>query len=192
MKVWTIQTYPAWAHFQNTGVLRADAAFIEPTFLEAYRWLVKQMMRCLGPAPLAVAFPIWVWYQWGNAHKRRPDLRHAAHLPRGECGVLLECECPIDSVLLSDFVLWHYVLNNWYLPTDEADEQAFDGHYSSPSVPAEERQQQKTDSWQRIFDLEWSDPKEEYAVRRDKKSIQGTLWELPLSQVQSAKLFVAR
>ena len=38
------------------------------------------------------------------------------HLPKGERGVRLELQVADDRVLLSDFDLWHYVLNYWYLP----------------------------------------------------------------------------
>jgi hypothetical protein len=33
---------------------------------------------------------------------------------KGEKGVRLTINCPADRVLLSDFSLWHYVLNYWY------------------------------------------------------------------------------
>lgn len=49
--------------------------------------------------------PIWFWFS------PKPDLRHRAHLPRGEQAVRLELELPRETVLLSDFDTWHCVLN---------------------------------------------------------------------------------
>ncbi|MEP7287065.1 MAG: DUF3841 domain-containing protein [Chloroflexota bacterium] len=192
MKVWTIQTYPAWEQFQSTGVLLANVAFIEAYFLKAYHWLAQQMTLRLGPPPAGVDFPIWVWYRYDNADKPRPDLRHAGLLPRGTRGVLLECECVSHSVLLSDFLAWHYVLNNQYLPTDERDEQVFEDRWPAASAQDGDCQQQKIMSWQRIFNLEGSDAEEDYALPSQYKTIQGTLWELRLSQVKTAKTFIAR
>lgn len=45
---------------------------------------------------------------------------------RGEKGVRLTINCPAERVLLSDFSLWHYVLNYWYLPSSEAVGDAFE------------------------------------------------------------------
>ena len=62
--------------------------------------------------------PIWAWYQWEGS-RRKPDLRASGYLPKGEPGVRLELRVADDRVLLSDFDLWHYVLNYWYLPKSE-------------------------------------------------------------------------
>ncbi len=55
-------------------------------------------------------FPIWAWYKYDE--KYRPDLRKAAHLAKGDRGVLIEVEESFDNVLLSDFMNWHLVLNS--------------------------------------------------------------------------------
>lgn len=190
MKIWTIQTAVVWEKFQQSGVLRADVAFIDPYFIAAYQWLVVQMKQQVGLPPVGVDFPVWAWYQYDGVRKPRPDLRHAAHLHRGEKGVLLECDCPENAILLSGFMLWHYVLNNSYLPSNEADDWAFEERCATLSD--EDCQQQKTKSWARIFNLDWSDSRQIYASPRDDKAIQGTLWEIQLDRVKSASLFVAR
>jgi hypothetical protein len=38
-----------------------------------------------------------------------------------ETGVRLELEIPDGTALLSDFSLWHYPLNYWYLPSTGED-----------------------------------------------------------------------
>jgi len=190
MKLWTIQPVGVWEQFKQSGILRADPTFIDPFFVPAYQWLVSQMAHRIGLPPVGIQFPVWAWYQYDGIRKPRPDLRHAAYLPRGENGVLLECDCPESMILLSDFMLWHHVLNNSYLASNEADDLAFKAR--CVMLSDEDCQQQKSKSWEHIFDLDWSDPEHLYASPRDDKAIQGTLWEIRLDQVKSVKAFVAR
>jgi hypothetical protein len=58
--------------------------------------------------------------------------------------VLLTIEVPPERVLVSDFMAWHFVLNDDYLPLDEAD---FLMREASPPTRAEIKA-----SWERIFD----------------------------------------
>lgn len=59
--------------------------------------------------------PLWGWYQCHDAGRKRSDLRTSryAHAP-GEY-VLIECELPDASVVLSDFDAWHF----WQLDLDQ-------------------------------------------------------------------------
>lgn len=192
-QVWTIQTLSAWEQLKATGVLRADEQFIEPYFHPAYDWLTAQMKTRMGLPPEGVTYPIWFWYQWENASRRRPDLRQAGHLLRGERGVLLECRVSKDAVLLSDFGLWHYVLNNWYLSASQGEQDAFewdaDPTHSSASVATH---WSKTKSWEWIFDLDFANIEEDYPPSRAEKCIQGVTWELCLEQVRQVQIFTAR
>lgn len=192
MKLWSIQTELAWERLRNVGYLRTDLAFVDVYFADAYRWLAEQMQERLGPPPSGVEFPVWAWAQYDGVKKPRPDLRQAGHLPRGQIGILLECDCPAQDVLLSDFLTWHFVLNNWYLPTDQEDELAFEAKWGEIVTKDATCAPLKQASWQRVLDLDWCDPAGEYTSPRHAKIIQATLWELRLSQVQSARRFVAR
>ena len=77
--------------------------------------------------------PIWVWWQWW-ADRRRPDLRASGFLPKGVRGIRVECRVKEDQVLLSDFELWHYILNYWYLPKSEKSGESFEKKRSSPAI----------------------------------------------------------
>lgn len=179
MILWTIQQQGAWQTAQRRGVLRSDARHQADVFREPYAWLRREMHRRIGPPPRGVQSPVWAWLQYENGSRRRPDLRRSAHLPSGSHGVLIEFSAPEDQVLLSDFELWHYVLNRWYLPQTPAEVEH--------DVAGEARMER---SWQRIFDLDWS--LEDVAVPRPEKSIQGTLWQVPLGDVRSVTPFRAR
>lgn len=106
---WTIQHIDKWRDFQNTGVLTSDIKYAEPHFINAYKWIAKQMTSRMPDAHHPGIFPIWVWYKYDD--KYRPDLRRRAHLAKGDRGVLIEFEESFDNVLLSDFMNWHLVLN---------------------------------------------------------------------------------
>jgi len=198
MTLWTIQSLPAWTRLESRGVLVASSSHGEKEFLPAYRWMRAQMRRRLGPPPSAECFPLWAWSQWENSGQRRPDLRSSGHLPRGETGVLVELAVDEREALLSDFELWHYVLNYWYLPRSEADEARFDALLASlgvraPSeVPRRDRRfhAEVRESWVRIFDIRWSARGIGWPPR--KKSIQATLWSMSMEMVRSHRVFTAR
>ena len=151
-----------------------------------------------GVATLLDSFPLWAWYQWQSASKKRPDLRFSAHLPSGETGVLIEFLAEADEVLLSDFELWHYVLNYLYLPSSTRDEARFDSALASfaantPSEVANRHRafhQDVRESWDRIFDTRWS--QRDIASSFTRKTIQATLWRLNRKQVRNWATFKAR
>lgn len=193
VRLWTIQTIPAWETLQAAGVLRAEPRLAEPDFAAAYRWMVAQMRQRLPRPSFAAKTPLWAWYQYRGPDRPRPDLRKRSHLPAGQRGVRIEFELADELVLLSDFELWHLVLNNWYLGESEADADAFDklaDQEGYPLPPDSPLNQVVRDSWTRIFDLDWSDPYFVHDVQR--RAIQATFWELPLQAVRKADFFTAR
>lgn len=198
MQLWSIQTLAAWQTLQTTGVLRTDPRRIAADFLPAYQWMVLQMQSRIGPPPPGCQFPIWVWQQCYNAAKPKPDLRQGGHLPKGMPGVLLALVVDERSCLLSDFDLWHYVLNYWYLPTSNAEQDDFVvelarvglDYYQTKPLPDPLYHRRMEESWQRIFDLDWA--ADGIASPKAEKAVQATLWEIRLEQVQQVKAFIAR
>ena len=204
MVIWSILTQQAWDDLQQRGRLWVGRRHVMQEFLGPYAWMAEQMERRLKiPGPSKNAMPIWAWYQWEGAARCKPDLRSGGYLPTGEPGVCVELEVTDDRVLLSDFDLWHYVLNYWYLPESEKDGKAFekklaragpsfygcDRHHPLPHV----RYRQEIErSWERIFDTDWSDRGHAIASPPKKKSIQATLWELSVDDVVEVRKFTAR
>ncbi|WP_310603403.1 DUF3841 domain-containing protein [Anaerosporobacter sp.] len=108
------------------------------------------------------------------------------------------------DVLLSDFDLFHYVLNYWYLPIDEYDDAHFEEEYKSLgftwhdlkdfNIQSNEMvyiREKITQSWDRVFDLKREDDGWLYG-KNDSKSIQATFWKLDSSQVKKAEIFIAK
>lgn len=199
MILWTIQTEGAWSELQNSGILRAKREnIIEESWLLPYQWMTEQMKIRIGPPPEAWYLPLWAWYQWEGEKRRKPDLRAGGHLGKGEKGIRIEFNCCEDAVLLSDFDLWHYVLNYWYLPTSENEGEVFEAELAAQGlsffrqkpVPKAEFHRKIVGSWNRIFDMHWSEP--DLAEPFPRKSIQATVWELSLDQVRSYTHFTSR
>lgn len=148
-------------------------------------------------APAKCHWPIWAWYQWEDSEKRRPDLRASSHLEKGMPGVRMEIEVDGTKVLLSDFMLWHYVLNYWYLPTSEKEGENFEkeigrqglSFYETKALPPPHHKRIEK-SWQRIFDLDWMVPG--ISSARADKSIQAVFWELRIEQVKKVDTFRVR
>jgi len=198
MTLWTIQTEEAWEHLNERGYITGVINYIEQSWLSSYRWMVDQMKERIGNPPCNTTFPIWAWYQWETSKRKRPDLRSAGHLPRNEKGVRIEFNCHEKAALLSDFELWHYVLNYWYLPESMADGERFDAdiekqglsYFRTKPLPDPKYHQKIVKSWNKIFDLDWEEP--DLAESKTQKSIQATLWQLKMDQVQSCKHFKSR
>ena len=150
------------------------------------------------PASRPWPLPLWAWYQWEGEQRRRPDLRSSGHLPRGEQGVRIEFEIDANLVLLSDFELWHYALNYWYLPTSSAEGDTFEmklaeqgsSFYKTKPLPDPVFDKAIRESWERIFNVGWAE--EDLAVPRAEKSIQAAFWGLPLESVRRVDEFTAR
>lgn len=198
MKLWTIQSTHAWAELMQNGVLRAKRRHIaHESWQSAYEWMARKMNSQIGPPPEPDCYPIWAWYQW-EGHRKKPDLRYRAHIGKGEQGVRLEIDCPDSRAVLSNFDLWHYVLNYWYVPTSEADGLAFEAElagrglsfFHQKPLPDESYHRSIVDSWDRIFDLEWIEL--DICEPRDEVSIQATLWEIRLDQVRDHTHFTSR
>lgn len=177
MRLWTIQSNKAYEKLLKTGSLTCSREYItEESFIPAYDWLRRQMEKKIGPPPFPDAYPIWTWHTW-EGRSGKPDMRRfrTERLSPGGCW-RLTLNVPDDLVLLSDFDLWHFPLNGWYLSFSEADA---DKHTAAS-------QAEKERSWQLIFRLDL--PADDWVVSAE-KSIQGTLWTITKDMVIRSEHF---
>ena len=197
MILWTVQTPEAVAVLHRTGLLVADADEPEAHFRPAYRWMARKMRQQIGKPPVSSARPLWAWHRW-QGRRARPDLRSSGHLPQGGRGARIEFAAEPSTVLLSDFSLWHHVLNYWYLPASLKDEKAFEttlkeaglDFFKTKPLPDPAFHRLIEASWERIFDLDLvvrriTDPRAE-------RSVQAAFWVLPLEAVREITWFIAR
>jgi hypothetical protein len=200
LTLWTVQSAGAWAKLEQDGVLRADARRVLRCYRSAYDWMSREMEKRLGYRPSKGALPLWAWYQWNGATCRRPDLRCSGHVPRDERCVRIEFEVSERLALLSDFDLWHYVLNCWYLPKSLKDGEALDAeltrhglsYHKTKPLPGQAYHGRITESWKRIFDIDRADRTMAIARPRAEKVIQASLWVLRRDQVNDVRFFRAR
>lgn len=205
MRLWTIQHYQAYKNFLENGILTAHGNYLscEDDLRFAYDWMAKKMKHSGLASPTEVYYPVWAWYQWEGKRKRR-DMREKGYAKPGEKIVQLTIEVDNKDILLSDFDLFHYVLNYWYLPADEKDQEQFEKEYidlgfgwndlKDFSIETQAMKDIRTKiekSWDHIFDLEREDKNLIYGSNSE-KSIQATFWELKLEQVIKAEVFTAK
>jgi len=161
MKLWSLQPKEI-----AEGLLRGEAYVCKPElsglyeedcFKFAYGWLVEAMQKTI-PKPEHVTIPAWAWHTH-NGVNTKPDRRtymfRRSYYADDE--VILELEVPDSEVLLTDFDLWHSVLNNIEIISDEeyyADE---DRVYTA---------EEKAATWQQIFEV------------KDVEFVQACLWEI--------------
>ena len=205
MRLWTIQHINAYENLLKYEVLTANEDYfsLESDFRQAYDWMARRMRDKGIISPVSVNYPLWAWYQW-EGKRKRPDMRQKGYASRGEKIALLTIEINEKDCLLTDFDLFHFVLNYWYLPNDEKNGDEFENLYESLgfswhdlqdiSITSDEMKKLRAiieSSWERVFDLESED--EGYIFGKNSaKSIQATFWELHLSQVVKAEFFTAR
>ena len=164
--LWTIQDERAIAYLQAHEFLKGDLRSVEPDFRYAYRWLMKQLGYRNAP--------VWFWRQ-------KPDLRESGWAQKGSLQYLLTVHITCERVTLTDFDLWHVILNRCYMSWDEADFDLHDYHWPEDKDLIEQ-------SWNRLFAREKFDEnwigKEAYW--------QGTAERLYLHEVKSIRPFIAR
>lgn len=115
MRLYTYQTPEVWEQAKQRGYLTGGGGdHLVEDRRRPYDWMRAQMANRLEH--FSGEYPVWAW-------PKRPDLREGGHANRGTPLVLLTLEIPPARLVTSDFEAWHYVLNNWYLLTDEVDAQ---------------------------------------------------------------------
>lgn len=186
MKLWTIQPWEVWELLQRTGIYRCDPAraTMSVYFDEKYRWLNRKMTTRIGPPPQGVIYPVWAWYKQNGRHYK-PDLRSE----RWTCGsenedyTCIELEVPEDQVLLSDFDIWHIILNDGLISDSEEEDQAQEALYNALSDA--QKRAYKDKNWERVFDV--SPLRNGWTIRGE--WVQATFWELRREFIRSVRFF---
>ena len=189
MRLYHYMDTDAYEAMIRTGRLVGSPAHSPyPEFAFAYGWLADVMHRRIGPAPEGcnATWPVFSWVLHNGLSPLAYDREQNS--PGSEdpndAGFLVGFDVPDDKYLLSDFDDWHYVLNNWFLPScgsaiDDPDCEGdrfeelcrrhgcesyglFDEASSIPEVEAARRA-----NWERIVDYP-----------HDNGSVQATTWEL--------------
>jgi Domain of unknown function (DUF3841) len=137
MKVWMFQPKHFFDEFISSGKERFeyDGSVIDDEYYRsAYAWMKWQMHMRMQ---LVCSTPVWVYVR-AHRHSAKPDMRTYIK-PKQKDFLLIECDVPIERMLVSDYSAWHSVLNNG--PCCISDKE-YDQVFS---------QRQTELSWERIF-----------------------------------------
>ena len=192
MKLWTMQPVEVYDILISEGVFRCDPEKVtEPSFIDRYEWINKKLNE-KDKKPAGVQYPVWAWYRF-NSKEKKPDLRHSCYGTRGEEMVCIELEIPDEKVLLSDFDLWHFVLNDWWLDNelfrDEYTEENYDKNQKWFKELSRERQrEEKEKSWEMVLNIE---PFDSDWISRG-NYVQAVFWELKMEWIKKVWRFKAR
>lgn len=169
---WTIQTVEKWHKIKDRGYFIGEKEFVWEDFLDPYHWMMKKMYEKLPN--YHGEYPVWLW-------TKKPDLRYSGYNTRGTKCVLLKVEIESERVLLSDFDVWHFVLNNSFINIDSIKDEI---EYTSTEIEK---------SWDSIFDLELlrTHPDWGGSVSCD-QLIQGVTGKVPLHEITLVREFNAK
>ncbi len=185
MRLWSIRRAEELAELKNCDALRTQSTKADQHFRAAYNWMSNQLKAHAGPPPDGIVYPIWLWQHCYGTSKSRPDLRTRCLLPTGTAGVRIEVNLPSEKVLLSNFDGWHSVLNNHPYCASDSEYEEMERFIGEKGLSHPDVEKVKVASWQRIFDLSLiPDPLT--------WSVQGVVWEVPISSIKKVDYFTAR
>ena len=185
MRLWTIQPIEVWEEMNRLGYYVCNpkkAMYIsdkEVSFKSSYDWLIPEMEKRIGKRPKGVSYPVWAWHTRDWQHKK-PDLRQAGYDTPGTKCVCIELEIPDNQVVLTDYDIWHFVLNSWYFDGSYSEEEWEKLHAKYDRLNKDVRERIKIQSWQKVFDVS---PFENEWCQRG-RYVQATFWVLYLKDVK--------
>ena len=182
--LWTVQGMEAYHRLMDTHVLTVstDEYLMFP---EEYSWIKSAMIKHgVIPSSYEEVWPIWAWYLI-DGKRHAPDLRCTGFAAKGTPLVRIEFEIERKNVLLSDFSLWHSVLNKWFIGENEEEENEYWNNLDN--FP---RKRLET-SWEKIFLIDEirNNP---WLCTPELQSIQATFWRLEKGMVRNVKFFTER
>lgn len=176
-RTWTRQVAQVMDEIEQTGrylvreeYVRAKSDSIADYYLELYRWLTnKCRQHAVADIPADATLPIWL------------SMTEGQRLPAAAGTVSLTLDVPNENLFVLDYERWGYRVNDWYLPADQADEEAFKAELARVGIGSEASlitsdkgnfyphlKQKMTRSWDRLFD--GANPDMEHNV--------GVVWEI--------------
>ncbi len=162
MRLWSFQPVEVADELLAGKAFRCDPELAEcynldDEFRNAYHWLMGEMDARME-RPEGVELPVWAW-QRSYGREAKPDLRRMAfNSAEHRESALLELEVPDALVLLSGFVSWHSVINNFPERSDSEWAKDPDRVFS---------EEEKIASWQGIFE-----------TAKTEDFVQAAFWEI--------------
>lgn len=192
MKLWTIRSPREVSILQANGVLITNKKYIESDFIFAYDWMVEKL-DLVDDKPSHCSYPIWAWKCFDKSRFCRPDLRLRWGTKAKEELYLIELDIPDNKILLSEYHLWHNVLDKNYLAKNENDELLFESFLNKNNLESKLSPLVKDKvfkSWEYIFN--WSKLDKNWHGNSVGDSIQAVFWELKIEWVTKITFFKSK
>lgn len=157
MKFYTVQSQGTMKRAREKGVYSSDKKhWFEP---KAYPWMIEKYNEKLKKSAESL---LWLW-------DKKPNVDGSGWGETGKVMELIEVELDEQEVVLSEFGLWHYVLNGWTIQL-----------YENEDIEMEK-------SWERIFDKELCESSEYLTCKRPEW--QYVAGEVPVEKMKVLKVF---
>lgn len=139
-----------------------------PEFETAYQFIIDKMNSLGIDKPDNVDYPIWAWYKQYDKNTK-PDLRKMMNNDYDSSYVIIELLIDRDSVVLSDFSDYHFILNKGMVLSNEEwldYEKKYEKDYPDYEWLTFFTEDERKDSWHKIFNIE------------DIDFVQACFWEI--------------
>jgi hypothetical protein len=181
MIVYTIQEKKYFNRYLKNKTKPGEILCFED-FRPAYKWLNKQL-SIKNKKFKQNKYHFWGWI-------KKPDLRnYKFRMPKNKSYYLISLNIPDESCILTDFQLWHFVLNGSYFYIKEKDYQQFSkkhnidyhNYWNLPSnLKFKAMKKEIEDSWQIIFNIK---------MKKNEENIQVHFPEIKQNYLVSIKEF---
>jgi hypothetical protein len=146
----------------------------------AYRWLVAEVAQ--SGVPTRGRPPVWAWHTV-EGRRSPPDFRSWwSHEPQE----LITFDAPDELVVLTDYDLWHCVLNRSYISVDEAE----DARFRALTLARAEREARIRRSWQHVFNLSFGCP--DWHSKHERRSVQACVPFFDAAWIRSVRTLKGR
>jgi hypothetical protein len=194
MHVW--DTLNDLGYYHPYNLLEFDSFLKEDSldkwgFHKAYEWLKSQMLEKNIEYTASAEHMIWSWYQWNGTKQPKPDKRFRSvyNYFEDEPYVLLELEINPARVLLSDYDLWHWVLNYWHVGMARESNRFSNqyNYYKEKPLNNNDGHEKIIKSWETVFDLAQS--RKIVQLPKKHQQIQATFFELFFTDIVKVHFF---
>ena len=195
MKLVTIQTKSAYESLIKNGYLVADSRFVNQLkYGVPYQYIIDHMSHIDNI--YGAEFPIWAWVRYGK-YIAPPKNKLLGFFPNGEDEIVkITFEKPDAEVLITDYIKYHFLLTNEYLPKSLEDKNAFDNLMQDKGVTKENLlayiRRDKYSSFRQDQDFDFINKKIKASYQdiltTNGKYLQGTVWYISANQIKKVEI----
>ena len=190
MKLVTIQTLSAYKSLQKNGYLIVDSKFVnDKKYGVPYRYIMERMDKKSNI--YNAEYPLWAWVKYGS-FVSPPKNKLLGFFPKEDSQVVrITFEKSDNEVLVTDYIKYHFLLTNEYLPKDILDKQKFDIYLEKRGITKEDLlayvRRDKFDNFRidEVFNSANKKIQKSYdrIFQTDGKFLQATVWDIKLSDI---------